>query len=51
MPTIRNTKKSLVKRLLLNQESAKDKSLLKRIGMKPTPSTELYDKLVEADPC
>jgi len=29
----------------------KDKSLLERIGMNPTPSTELYDKLVEADPC
>ena len=29
----------------------KDKSLLERIGINPTPSTELYDKLVEADPC
>jgi len=51
MPAIRNTKKSLVERLSLKQESVKDKSLLKRIGMNPTPSTELYDKLVEADPC
>ena len=51
MPTIRNTKKSLVKRLSLKQESIKDKSFLKRIGMNPTPSIELYDKLVEADPC
>ena len=51
MPAIRNTKKSLVERLSLKQESVKDKSLLERIGMDPTPSTELYDKLVEADPC
>ena len=51
MPAIRNTKKSLVERLSLKQESAKDKSLLERIGMEPTPSTKLYDKLVEADPC
>jgi len=51
MPAIRNTKKSLVERLLLKQESMKDKSLLERIEMDPTPSTKLYDKLVEADPC
>jgi len=51
MPAIRNTKKLLVECLLLNQESANDKSLLERIKMKPTLSTELYDKLVEADPC
>jgi len=51
MPAIRNTKKSLVERLSLKQESVKDKSLLERIGMDPTPSTKLYDKLVEADPC
>jgi len=51
MPAIRNTKKSLVEHLLLEQESMKDKSLLERIGMDPTPSTKLYDKLVEADPC
>ena len=51
MPAIRNTKKSLVERLSLKQESVKDKSLLERIGMNPTPSTELYDKLVKADPC
>jgi len=29
----------------------KDKSLLERIGMDPTLSTKLYDKLVEANPC
>jgi len=29
----------------------KDKSLLERVGMEPTPSTKLYDKLIEADPC
>jgi len=51
MPAIRNTKKSLVECLSLKQESVKDKSLLERIGMNPTPSTELYDKLVKADPC
>ena len=51
MPTIRNTKKLLVECLLLKQESVKDKSLLKRIGMNPTLSTELYNKLVEANPC
>ena len=51
MPAIRNTKKLLVERLSLKQESVKDKSLLERIEMDPTPSTKLYDKLVEADPC
>jgi len=51
MPAIRNTKKTLVERLLLKQESVKDKSLLERIEMNLTLSTELYDKLVEADPC
>jgi len=51
MPAIRNTKKSLVERLSLKQENMKDKSLLERIGMDPTPSTKLYDKLIEADPC
>jgi len=51
MPAIRNTKKSLVECLSLKQESMKDKYLLERIGMNPTPFTELYDKLVEADSC
>jgi len=51
MPTIRNTKKTLVEWLLLKQESIKDKSLLERIGIDPTLSTKLYDKLIEADPC
>jgi len=51
MPAIRNTKKSLVEHLLLKQESVKDKSLLERIGINPTPSIELYNKLIEADPC
>jgi len=51
MPAIRNTKKSLVERLSLKQESVKDKSLLERIGMEPTLSTKLYNKLVEADSC
>jgi len=49
MPAIRNTKKTLVEFLLLNQESTKDKSLLKRIGINPTLSIELYNKLIEAD--
>jgi len=51
MPTIRNTKKSLIECLSLKQESVKDKSLLERIGMNSTPSTELYDKLIETDLC
>jgi len=51
MPAIRNTKKTLIEHLLLKQESVKDKSLLERIGMNPTLSTELYDKLIEADSC
>jgi len=50
MPTIRNTKKSLAECLSLKQESVKNKSLLERIRMNPAPSTELYDKLIEADP-
>ena len=50
MPAIRNTKKTLVECLLLKQESVKDKSLLERIGIDPTPSIKLYNKLVEADP-
>jgi len=51
MPAIRNTKKTLGKHLSLKQESIKDNLLLERIRMDPTPSTKLYDKLVEADPC
>jgi len=51
MLAIRNTKKTLVKCLSLKQESVKDKSLLERIGMDPTPSTKLYNKLIEANPC
>jgi len=51
MLTIRNTKKSLVECLSLKQKSIKDKLLLKRIGMNSTLSTELYNKLVKADPC
>jgi len=51
MPTIRNTKKSLVECLSLKQESVKNKSLLERIEMNPTLSTKLYNKLIEADPC
>jgi len=51
MPAIRNTKKTLVECLLLKQKSVKDKSLLERIGMNPTPSTELYNKLIEVNSC
>jgi len=51
MPAIRNTKKTLFEHLSLKQKSVKDRSLLERIGMDPTPSTKLYDKLVGADPC
>jgi len=50
MPAIRNNK-TLAERLLLKKESATKKSLLERIEMEPTPSTKLYDRLVEADPC
>jgi len=50
MPTIKNTKKTLVECLSLKQESVKDKSLLERIGMNSIPSTGLYNKLIEADP-
>jgi len=50
MPTIRNTK-TLAKHLSLKKESTTEKSLLERIEMKPTLSTKLYDRLVEADPC
>ena len=42
MPAIRNTK---------NQKSTIDKSLLERIRMNLIPFTELYAKLVEANPC
>jgi len=45
MPAIRNTKKTLVERLLLKQESMKNKSLLERIGMDPTSSTKLYNNI------
>jgi len=50
MPTIRNTK-TLAECLLLKKESMTKKSLLERIGMESTPSTKLYNRLVEADPC
>jgi len=49
MPTIRNTK-TLAEYLSLKKESATEKLLLERIGMEPTLSTKLYDRLVEADP-
>ena len=50
MPAIRNTK-TLTECLLLKRESATEKSLLKRIGIEPTPSTKLYDRLIKADLC
>ena len=50
MPAIKNTK-TLAECLLLKKESMTEKSLLERIEMEPTPSTKLYDRLVEADPC
>jgi len=50
MPAIRNTK-TLARCLPLKKESATEKSLLERIGMEPTPSTKLYDRLVKANPC
>jgi len=50
MPTIRNTK-TLAKYLSLKKKSATEKSLLERIGMEPTLSTKLYNRLVKADSC
>ena len=50
MSAIRNTK-TLAEHLLLKKKSATEKSLLERIGMEPIPSTKLYDRLIEADPC
>jgi len=50
MPAIRNTK-TLAECLSLKKESVTEKSLLERIGMEPTPSTKLYDRLIEVDPC
>jgi len=50
MPAIRNTK-TLAEHLSLKKKSATKKLLLERIGMEPTPSTKLYDRLVKADPC
>ena len=48
MPAIRNTK-TLAERLLPKKKSATEKSLLKRIGIEPTLSTKLYNRLIEAD--
>jgi len=48
MPAIRNTK-TLAEHLSLKKESATEKSLLERIKMEPTPSTKLYDRLIEAN--
>jgi len=50
MPTIKNTK-TLAEYLSLKKENVTEKLLLERIEMEPTPSTKLYDRLVEADPC
>ena len=46
MSTIKNTKKTFVKYLLLNQKSVKDKSLLKKIRMKPTLSVKTLDHML-----
>ena len=40
MSAIRNTK-TLAEHLLLKKEYVTEKSLLERIGMKPTPSTNI----------
>jgi len=50
MSAIRNTK-TLAECLLLKKESMIEKSLLERIGIKPTLSTKLYDRLVKVDSC
>jgi len=51
MFTIRNTNKTLIECLSLNQKSANNKSILERIEMNPTLLTKLYNKLVEVNPC
>ena len=50
MSTIRNTK-TLTEYLSLKKESMTKKSLLERIGMEPTLSTKLYNRLVKANLC
>ena len=50
MSAIRNTK-TLAEHLSLKKESATEKLLLERIGIEPTLSTKLYNRLVEADSC
>jgi len=50
MPTIRNTK-TLAEHFSLKKESATEKSLLERIGIEPTLSTKLYNRLIKADLC
>jgi len=50
MSTIKNTK-TLAECPLLKKESTIEKSFLERIRMEPTPSTKLYDRLIEIDFC
>ena len=50
MPAIRTTK-TLAECLLLKKESMTEKLLLERIGMEPTSSTKLCNRLIEVDPC
>ena len=50
MPAIKNTK-TLAECLSLKKKNAIEKSLLERIEMESTPSTKLYNRLIEADPC
>jgi len=50
MPAIRNTK-TLAEHLLLKKKCMTEKSLLERIGIEPTTSTKLYNRLIKVDPC
>jgi len=51
MPAIRNTKKTLTERLLLNQESVTVKPLLERLEPPPSISTNLLKQLIETSVC
>jgi len=51
MPTIRNTKKTLAERLLLNQESVTVKPLLERLEPLPSTSINPLKQLIRTSTC
>jgi len=51
MPTIKNTKKILAKRLSLNQESMTVKPLLERLEPPPSTSTNPLEQLIKTSAC